>query len=679
MRNAIRVPALLVFLFSPSVALGHGGVFPPPYVRPGGGGGAQAPKRPQSPMPTPKAGPATPAPSGPKAPPRTSTPAPATISNQGPDITDWTWWWAFNEDPYVDLRRRVRAPSSLSGTEAFYVGQSTRPKTASLGPGRSQLQDQVGPALLRIIDEERETNLLAAALVALGKLHPNFEPPDGRTPVDIVAGGLSDRREQVVQASILALGLIAEPEAARLLVNIASDEESAKKLFTRSSIPERWRVSAAMSMGLVGSRTEREEIRRFLVSSLARILTEESFAAPDLHLACVTAIGMTPLKHSAAASATRDRRGPTAASSRLGQIQLLLEVLKDGKRQLWVRAHAPRAIALLAMDAVPEVRDAAKRALMEELGRRNKVKTLIRYGLVESLGLLGDGDAEKIDADLRDLLHQVVRDGDIFERNLALISIALSSSRPGYGGGPALDALRGEQVYLMKFFTKAKSRSRPWAALALGLQGYHARAAGEDLFDSTSKALRWTFERTRSPIESGAYCIAFGLRRDQEAIELMLDRLEDLGDDAARGRVAISLGLVGAQAAIEPLEAIVKGSRYHPSLLRDAAVALALLGHKQVGEDLVEILVDGNSSAVRGAAVSAIGFVGDGSVVQPLIDLLVDEGQQDLVRASAATALGLVCEEEPFHWTAKFNNHMNYTALVDTLSNPQGTGFLNRR
>jgi len=143
--------------------------------------------------------------------------------------------------------------------------------------------------------------------------------------------------------------------------------------------------------------------------------------------------------------------------------------------------------------------------------------------------------------------------------------------------------------------------------------------------------------------------------------------------------MAVSLGLLGAKEAIEPLERILEESRYHPTLLRDAAVALALLGQKQVAMDLVEILASGRSSAVRGSAVAAIGFVGDARVVHPLIQMLGDDAQLDLTRAHAAAALGTVCAEQAFHWSAAFNNHLNYNALVATQFDPGGTGFLDRR
>jgi len=596
-----------------------------------------------------------------------------------PELSDWTWWWAFNEDPYVDLRRRVRARGSLTGSDAFYLGRGPNPSPTGLAPGDELVQDRIGPALLRAHRAEREPFVSSAALIALAKLHPRFDDGIEAHPVELARRALQSPRREAVEAAILALGLCAEPESAALLVDLATDAEGAARLLSRDSVPMRWRVHAALALGLVGARSEREDVRRYLVSPLARMLAEEKPAAPDLHIACITAIGMTPLAEGGPPALSEDGRAPRPAASRLGQVAFLADLLEDRRRPEFVRAHLPRALARLAREAEPALQEEVKRRLIDLLSSRKRSERLVRYGIVEALGLVGDADAEPLDVELRALLRRFARDGDAFEQNLALISLALVSSRRGAAGPHPLEALRGEQVYLMKAFSQSRSRTRPWAALALGLQGYHARAAGGDLFDSTSKALRWTFERTRAPGESSAFCIALGLRRDLEAVPAMLERLDSIRDDAARGRVAIGLGLAGAREAIQPLQAIVDDSRYRPTLLRDAAVALALLGQKRVALDLVEILAEAKSSAVRGTAVGAIGFVGDARVVEPLIELLEDPGLPELVRADAATALGLVCESEPFHWTAGFNNAMNYHALVATLNDPSGTGFLDRR
>jgi hypothetical protein len=667
--------ALAAAFLTPASVSAHGGIFPapPPSQRPRPSSPAPPPQ-PRRPLPTP--GPSTPGPQGPSAPTGRPT-GPSTPISSGPELTDWSWWWAFNEDPYVDLRRRLRVPLSLTGTEDFYIGKGMRPQAASWAPGQDLIQTRIGPTLAAVIDGSRSARLRAAALVGLAKLHPTFVPAEG-TPWSRPLAALADPDRQVVQSAILALGLIAEPQCATVLCELLAGGDEAAARLKRSNVPEVLRVDAALAAGLMGARCENEEVRRYLVHSLSLVF-EERLAAPDLHIACATAIGLTPLADTPGELPTkRTDRVPSAATSRLGQVLLLTELLEDSKRPEFVRAHLPRALALLARDAREPVRSHAKRQVLDLLASRKREKRLVRYGAVEALGILGDADEDELDVELRAVLRGVVKDGDLFERNLALLSIAYASSRAGTGFGEPLEGLRGEQVYLMKQFVEGQDRTRPWAALAIGLQGYHARAAGGSLFTSTGQALRWTLERTRSSADAGASCIALGLRRDAEAVPHLLERLESTRDDADRGRVAIALALAGATEAIQPLEEIVRESHYHPTLLRDASVALALLGDPGTTDELLGILVEAKSSAVRAAAVAAIGFVGDTRAVEPLLAILEDAQQSDSLRVSAATALGIVCEEQALPWSAHFTNRMNYTAGTDTLFSANATGFLDQ-
>jgi len=577
----------------------------------------------------------------------------------------------------VDLKRRLRSAEVLTDSDDFFLGQGTRAQRVERFPGPELIGSSIAPALERAFDESTAAGLRAATLIALAKLHPTWTPEEG-TPTARPLAALADRNRSVSQAAILALGLIAEPDAARVLCDLAADEESVAQLLGRTSVPEVFRVHAALAAGLVGARTEREEVRRYVVHRLS-LLLDERVAAPDLHIACLTSMGLSPLAERAALEASSGRgRSLRPSSSRAGQVRFLLDVLEDRERQEFVRAHVPKALGLLAEDASEDLRDEVKHGLLDMLGARKREKRLVRYGVVEALGRLGDSDGDPVDVELRRALRGVVRDGDAFGRNLALLSVAYVATRPGSGDGEPLGGLRSEESFLLKQFAQGQSRMRPWAALALGLHGYHALEEDVAHYDSTNVALRRTLERTRSSADANALCLALGLRRDSEAVPALLERLESTRDDVQRGRVAMALGLSGAREAIEPLQEIVRESRYHPSLLRDAAVALALLGSRGMTSDLLAILEESRSNAVRVGVVSAIGFVGDVRTVEPLLEILGDPQKSTSLRTSAAQALGIACEDESLPWNAGFINRMNYTAMTATLMSGDGTGFLDR-
>ena len=118
------------------------------------------------------------------------------------------------------------------------------------------------------------------------------------------------------------------------------------------------------------------------------------------------------------------------------QVRFLLEVLKDGKRHEYVRAHVPKALALLVRDASKPLRDEVKEALLVELESLKRRDRQVHYGIVGALGLVADADLDDLDARVRDALHASVRDGDNSQRGLALIAIALASSRGGESEEP---------------------------------------------------------------------------------------------------------------------------------------------------------------------------------------------------------------------------------------------------
>ena len=76
------------------------------------------------------------------------------------------------------------------------------------------------------------------------------------------------------------------------------------------------------------------------------------------------------------------------------------------------------------------------------------------------------------------------------------------------------------------------------------------------------------------------------------------------------------------------------------------------------------------------AVAKALGFIGDRRSVRPLLKLLEDRGAQDLPRAFAAVALGLIGDKEPLPWNSKIAVDLNYRASAETLTSFAGTGVL---
>ena len=76
------------------------------------------------------------------------------------------------------------------------------------------------------------------------------------------------------------------------------------------------------------------------------------------------------------------------------------------------------------------------------------------------------------------------------------------------------------------------------------------------------------------------------------------------------------------------------------------------------------------------AAVSnALVQIGDRDSINPLREMLLDEGQPEMTRAFAAVALGGIADKEKLPWNAKLAVDMNYRAAVETLIQ-SGAGVL---
>ena len=125
------------------------------------------------------------------------------------------------------------------------------------------------------------------------------------------------------------------------------------------------------------------------------------------------------------------------------------------------------------------------------------------------------------------------------------------------------------------------------------------------------------------------------------------------------------------------LRAVLAEASYSPPLLRDASIALGLLGERDLGALLGERLRASKSLAAQASLAQAIGKVGDASVIGPLVDMLSDEALSERARAFCAVALGSASDPDPLPWNTTLSLHGNYVAAPQTLYDAFGFGILN--
>jgi hypothetical protein len=293
---------------------------------------------------------------------------------------------------------------------------------------------------------------------------------------------------------------------------------------------------------------------------------------------------------------------------------------------------------------------------------------------VIALGLYGDNDDDATDRAIRELLRDIAaRVGDRQLRNFALISLARVGARNGRAAAPPVD---DTVEYLLERLGRGNDTGQ-WAALALGVFARQLAASGRIPSADINVSLREKLRGSSTPLDVGALAIASGLARDLAAQEPLLEKLAKVDEERARGHAAIALGLLDSEEALDPIREILDDATYRPTLLRELAIALGLLGDPNVARELVSKLEEAQSLAAQASIAQALGRIGVAESVAPLVGLLASGERSERARAFAAVALGIVIDKDDLPWNAVLSVNTNYVAAPPTLYDGQGFGILN--
>jgi HEAT repeat protein len=691
MKKLLFTTALLIGsgLALQNVSTGHGGTYrgPGDTVPPaagGGGGGGGTPTTPGAGSPaSPSAGsPGSPTPGSPASPgaapggaatPTTGAP------EMGPDLTLWSFWWEFNKDPYINLKSAIHAGGAVTGTSNWFLGQGQESEAKdSMRPSDADIRNKIVPALLDALKTSTNNDIVTGSMMALAKIGDVADEDGNSEFADLFTGFLGDSNQEIAETAAIALGILANDASVSILRDLLEDTSVGRKLVGSNEVNNRTRAFSAYGLALVGSRTGDETIRQSIFSSLQGTLESDDSSTRDIKVACLIAMGLVPLEKlgfesidPAAEAPAPEEPAAEGISSRKGQIDYLLSYFQDSANHYNVRAHAPTAVCrLLEGSGNEDAKEQAAKVFLKTL--KGKAKNEIQQSCILALGQLGDTDPDGIDKDIRKALLSIKDDvTDTLARNFSAIALAQSGSR--LGEGDASDAIKDISKYFMTEISKGKNAVRPWAALGIGVFG---KNLGPLAPENVVEALRIQLIEERTP-RIGAYAIGSGILGNADFTEPLLDKLERMSDDDARGYICVALGMIGAQEAVEPIKAIVKDSAYRPQLLQQAAIALGLLGDKKVVEDLIDTLETSKSLATQAALSSALGFIGDKRSIDPLVAMLSNKSITERARGFAAVALGIVADKEDLPWNSKIATDLNYQASTVTLNDTGGTGILN--
>jgi len=650
----------------------HGGVYQPPPNLPTQKSGIPDPTKPPGygGSPITKGGPTTPGPYLPG--------TPGGWGGGGIDHTRWTWWWEFHRDPYLDLRRHVLRRDAASGIGDNLTGAD--PFGVVGRPTPARLRNEVLPALTRALEEGESPDLLSSALIAIARVADDLDEEDRRDAADLIRPFLRSGSQELSEAAVLALGISGYEPSAPLLASLARDDAFARSVLGEAHVGTRMRAVAGFALGLLAHESSREDVRRYAVHELSRVLADEGDAGTgELAGACILALGLVPLELEAAASLEADA---PASSGRGAQVSFLTEILLDRRQRDLVRAQVPLSLARLAAapsDAhatrLAELRSTVARDLLDRIAPMRREPNGVVQASIVGLGLLVDNDDDAFDAEARRKLRTIDSDQrDRGARHLARIALAQIAARDG-AGKP--DGVADVRRFLLGELGEGRSDERAWAAVALGVMERGRIDAGLLPDPSVARALRSALVEQKAPDEVGASAIALGLMRDPDAEPALLTQLRGIKDDEARGQVALSLGMVGARATTAELQRLVEASAYRPLTLREAASGLALLGDKTTLPRLLAQLKESRSLASQAALAQAIGLIGDARAFEDLIAVIEDSSVSANGRAFAVVALGLAADLDPLPWSVPLAVHGNHLTAPVTLYDDLGLGVLN--
>jgi HEAT repeat protein len=666
---------------------GPGDTVPPGGGGSGGGGGAGPATGPAGPTTPGPGGPTTPGAGAPGAPGAGPGNRPTTnAASSGPDLSLWSFWWEFNKEPYLNLKSKIQNGVTETGSEGFFLGHGEKKLGKdSLKPTEEQIRQKIVPALRTALEKETNNDIVTGAMIALAKIGDAATETGDSEFEKLIAKFLPDSNQEISETAAVALGILANPKSIPTLESLLVDSPEGRKLVGQPEVNYRTRAFAAYGLGLIGARTSSEEHKKKIVTILRQTIETDSTKTRDLKVSCVIAMGLVPLATiDSGAAAAPEKKGALvpAETSRIAQLDYVLAFLQNQENNYLVRAHCPGVLARL-LPGLPEeqhkvYRERIASDLMERV-TKGKEQAEVVQSAVLALGLIGTNDgANPLDKKIRETVSSVVKEvSDQQSKHFSMIALAKIGGTVAPGSKDPEGGIEEVSKTLLGHLAEGKSTVKPWAGLACGVMARQLGDYRSPKVASLQEAVRTALQDSGDPSKLGALAISAGIMGDIEATQALIGFLDKEKDETALGYVAVGLGLMNARDAGDKIQKIVDASKYKPDLLKQAAIALGLLGDKTVVTKLTELLKESKGLATQASISSALGFIGDQRSIDPLVTMLQNDQLTDRARGFAAVALGIVADKEPLPWNSKIGLDLNYRASTQTLTDQAaGTGIL---
>lgn len=640
----------------------HGGTFPPPPPIDSGGDG----------LPGSGLGPG-----GVLGPNPANPLSPSTNSQQTIGPLHWSYWWNLERDRFLWPTDRLRRPPMARDGDGKRAPRPQLPSNEATLVG-------VLPVLLSTLAKEKTRDIQTATLIALGRIGSRAGAPRRAAIVSAIQGRLTSSAQEISETAVLSLGILGHESAAAPLLAILGNTEEGRELMGTERVRMRTQAFAAFGLGLLADQVASPGLHQSIALGLMDALESEE-THKDVHLAALIALGLCPVPmtpHVPSADLRRHRNIESAVS-RSGQISWLVRRLTGPAAPTHssaAQAHGFVALGRLANGAWSGSRAKAMDALMDAATSKSSDKH-VRAAAWIGLGRVATASSEPGDKAALKALAKGMLLGQPVERRFAAISLAQAASRAP-ADGERFDGYASPPRALLLRLGTAPSQDEPWIAMALAINAHALHHAGVHDADAAARALADRLRKERGTSQIGAFAMAVALshvgveeRQADLSKSLLMEKFKQTQDPAARGQIALALGMLGTLEARQDLQDLLRNSRFEPELLWSSAVALWLLEEPTLTDLLIRTLVDADAASTRAAAAAALGRVGNERAVAPLLELIQDGKASAAARTFGIVGLGILCDDNRRPWKTPVAHAMPYFAVTQTLQG-EGTGLL---
>ncbi len=522
----------------------------------------------------------------------------------------WAGWWFFNDDRYLNLKATIRNEKNETENADLFTGASDQTEEITTVNAK-MIREKINPVLKYAL-KDGFYDTRAAALIALGKTGSPDALEDLKSLMD-------DENKFVRESSFLAMGILGNKEAIPQLIEVMTDSKAGRKLVGRKNgVLNRTRAFAALAIGLIGSR-HADLSDTQAVSALLDQMNAKEGAQRDIQVGPIVALGIMRCKEA---------------------VPDLIKFFKTKSNNAVVRSYVATSLGKIGDPAAVKV-------LLKGLKDKQNAVT---QSCAMALGLLAKPDNVDV---VKGLQKLVKSSPDLGAKNFAIISM-------GEIGGQA------NLSELIRMARKGNLFMRTFSSMALAVYMDKNKADPERV--NVCKRLHKYFKSEKNLDVRGANAIALGIMRYTEAGEDILNDLKKGGQAELRSHLCIALGLMDYDAAIKEVRETVT-DKGNIELRRNAAIALGLLGDKGALKVLEEEMSNSaRSKAVHGAVTQGLGFIGDVSAVPILVKFVRDRQEyQNVTRAFAAVALGLLGDKDNIPVLSKISMYNNYLQRTDAL------------